>query len=505
MLTALPDRPAVRHLAATLRHGVRRFPPGGAGHCRAASWRCRPRRRRRRRSGCVHRARLRPAEHRRRAAHGRDGPGHRLLRRRRRAGLHDLQGAAVRGRARRRVAASGRRDCSPSRISGSTTHPASTGAHRSARCSPTCARAGWRRAAARSPSSSRARASSRSTRPTRRKVQEVLLALRIEQQYTEGRDPRAVPEQDVLRRRPLRRRGRARWATSASRRASSPCAEAALLAGLVKSPSTWAPTVNLERAVARRNVVLAGDARRRRHRRAPRFEARQGQAVTLQRCAAQRRAVRPYFKEQVRLELVERFGWERVYQSGLRVYTTIDVEMQKAAEAAVAKSLDDLERAGASAALKARKRADRRPTTRRCRPRSSPSTRAPGTCGRWSAAAASTRATSTAPCRRKRQPGSAFKPFVYAAALEAGYTPATLIDRPRRADRHAAGRVDARRRALDGATELTMRAALRTSSNRAAVRMLEMVGVPDGGRLRQASSGSATCRRCRRSRSAPAR
>ena len=35
---------------------------------------------------------------------------------------------------------------------------------------------------------------------------------------------------------------------------------------------------------------------------------------------------------------------------------------------------------------------------------------------------------STARCRRKRQPGSAFKPFVYAAALEAGYTPATVID-----------------------------------------------------------------------------
>ncbi len=31
-----------------------------------------------------------------------------------------------------------------------------------------------------------------------------------------------------------------------------------------------------------------------------------------------------YFKEQVRRELVERFGWQRVYQGGLRVYTTLD-------------------------------------------------------------------------------------------------------------------------------------------------------------------------------------
>ncbi|HUU36014.1 MAG TPA: penicillin-binding transpeptidase domain-containing protein [Vicinamibacterales bacterium] len=76
----------------------------------------------------------------------------------------------------------------------------------------------------------------------------------------------------------------------------------------------------------------------------------------------------------------------------------------------------------------------------------------------------------------KRQPGSAFKPFVYAAALESGYTTATLIDR-----------LDEPIDTLQGAwvpedghsdaPELTMRTALKTSSNRAAVRMLEMVGV----------------------------
>ena len=77
----------------------------------------------------------------------------------------------------------------------------------------------------------------------------------------------------------------------------------------------------------------------------------------------------------------------------------------------------------------------------------------------------------------RRQPGSAFKPFVYAAALEAGYTPASLIgdlDQPLALptgawtpdDEHA------------GEGDLTMRAALTTSSNRAAVRMIEDIGVP---------------------------
>src|SRR5262245_59550421 len=76
----------------------------------------------------------------------------------------------------------------------------------------------------------------------------------------------------------------------------------------------------------------------------------------------------------------------------------------------------------------------------------------------------------------KRQPGSAFKPFVYAAALESGYSPASIIDRlddpisigsaswtPE--DEHSEG------------AEMTMRTALRTSSNRAAVRMLQEIGI----------------------------
>jgi penicillin-binding protein 1A len=48
-------------------------------------------------------------------------------------------------------------------------------------------------------------------------------------------------------------------------------------------------------------------------------------------------------KKEVRKQLVQRFGWERVYQGGLKVYTTIDLDMQKAAEAEVAKSLAEIE------------------------------------------------------------------------------------------------------------------------------------------------------------------
>src|SRR6185436_19265816 len=114
--------------------------------------------------------------------------------------------------------------------------------------------------------------------------------------------------------------------------------EAATLAGLVKSPSAYAPTVSMERAAARRNVVLQAM-----------YETGAISTAEWQNARATKivlhdglRAGEPhgqYFKEQVRRELVDRFGWQRVYQGGLRVFTTIDMPTQWAAEAAVAESL----------------------------------------------------------------------------------------------------------------------------------------------------------------------
>ena len=50
-----------------------------------------------------------------------------------------------------------------------------------------------------------------------------------------------------------------------------------------------------------------------------------------------------YFKEQVRRELVERFGWPRLAQGGLRVYTTLDTTLQQAAEKIVETGLSNIE------------------------------------------------------------------------------------------------------------------------------------------------------------------
>jgi penicillin-binding protein 1A len=249
--------------------------------------------------------------------------------------------------------------------------------------------------------------------------------------------------------------------------------EAALLAGLVKSPSTYAPTVDMERAMARRKIVL--DAMRdmgaidlAAH------EEALNEPVRLNDTLRKEEAYGQHFKEEVRKQLVERYGWERVYQGGMKVFTTIDLELQKAAEQEVARGLEEIERRqlrssrtdaasrGADDVLQAALVA-MDPKTGEVRAMVG---------GRDFQTSKFNRAT-----QAYRQPGSAFKPFVYATAIERGFSPATVLtnlDEPTATvdgdwvpeDDHSRG------------SSMTMRTALRTSSNRAAVRMIKEVGIP---------------------------
>src|SRR5204863_5615535 len=118
--------------------------------------------------------------------------------------------------------------------------------------------------------------------------------------------------------------------------------EAALLAGLVKSPSSYAPTVSLSRAIARRNVVLQAMLDERTIDHTAWQDARHSH-VALHDNLRSEEPHGQYFKEQLRRELVDRFGWQGVYQGGLRVYSTIDIEMQQQAEAALAQGLRTLD------------------------------------------------------------------------------------------------------------------------------------------------------------------
>jgi penicillin-binding protein 1A len=260
--------------------------------------------------------------------------------------------------------------------------------------------------------------------------------------------------------------------------------EAALLAGLVKSPSSYAPTVSLARATARRNVVLQAMVDTGAIDRATWRDARHSKVVLHDNL----RADEPhgqYFKEQVRRELVDRFGWQRVYQGGLRVFSTIDMAMQTAAESAVSqslKTLDEKRRAIAQKRLAARRARGEAvaPVTTPDEPLQAALVALDPQTGHVRAMVGG-RSFEDSRFNRavqaKRQPGSAFKPFVYAAALEAGYTPATVIDHldePIATFQGAWTPEDGH----SSATSLSLRTALRMSSNRAAVRLLQEVGIP---------------------------
>ena len=186
-------------------------------------------------------------------------------------------------------------------------------------------------------------------------------------------------------------------------------AEAALIAGLVKSPSTYAPTVNVNRALARRGIVLAA-MRESGAIDAPTYRSALRAPLRLNDALRREEAYGRYFKEEVRKQLVDLFGWDAVYRSGLRVETTLDLDMQRNAEAEVARAIADIER-----------RQHQRPSRE--------ATDAPLQAAlvaidphTGDVRALVGGATSPSPFNRatqsRRQPGSAFKPIVYAAALE---------------------------------------------------------------------------------------
>lgn len=118
--------------------------------------------------------------------------------------------------------------------------------------------------------------------------------------------------------------------------------EAALLAGLPKGPVAYSPLINPEKALRRRNLVLS--------------EMESDGVITHQQAEQARQAplglhvsqpqmsVAPWFQEEVRRELEKKFGVEQVHEAGLRVDTTLDLDLQKTANKALADGLAAYER-----------------------------------------------------------------------------------------------------------------------------------------------------------------
>ncbi|PYQ22747.1 MAG: penicillin-binding protein [Acidobacteria bacterium] len=119
-------------------------------------------------------------------------------------------------------------------------------------------------------------------------------------------------------------------------------AEAALLAGLPQNPTRLSPVDFAERALQRRNHVLD--------------RMTEEKYVTPEEAAAAKQlplglhvrreppSIAPHFLEEVRKYLEKEYGSQRIYQGGLRVYTTLDPVMQRAAVQALRKGLRSMDR-----------------------------------------------------------------------------------------------------------------------------------------------------------------
>jgi 1A family penicillin-binding protein len=231
-------------------------------------------------------------------------------------------------------------------------------------------------------------------------------------------------------------------------------AESALIAGLARAPAALSPWSNLDEARARSHVVLA---RMRDERFISDDEYRAALKAPL--------SVRPfrsdsdprhgYAKAYLRQRFRDEFGGD--HPPDWRVQTTFVAELQDAAEAAVQKGLRATGKPALQAALVA------------IDPATGNLLAIVG--GRDYSQSAFNRAS-----RSRRQPGSAFKPFVFAAALERGMSPVSVLTGLNQIAPQGPDEWTPRNATDDAPDELTLRAALLESNNRAATLLQQQVG-----------------------------
>lgn len=119
-------------------------------------------------------------------------------------------------------------------------------------------------------------------------------------------------------------------------------AQSAMIAGLPKAPSKYNPISNPERALIRRNYIL-GRMRILKYIDEEEFQLALNEPITAELHRTKTIAEAQYVSEQVRAQLFEQYG-EEVYKAGLKVYTTIDGELQAVANQSLRRALLDYNR-----------------------------------------------------------------------------------------------------------------------------------------------------------------
>jgi len=174
-----------------------------------------------------------------------------------------------------------------------------------------------------------------------RKVQEAMLAIQIERRFTKPQIFTLYANQIALG------HGVFGFEAASEFYFSKPAKqltlpEATLLAGLPKGPSYYSPINHPDRAQRRRNLVINAMVEDGKITAAQANDARSA-PLTL-RLAHDPNSLAPYFVEEIRRYLEGKFGTDQVHEGGLKVYTSLDVELQKAANQAILDGLAAYER-----------------------------------------------------------------------------------------------------------------------------------------------------------------
>lgn len=230
-------------------------------------------------------------------------------------------------------------------------------------------------------------------------------------------------------------------------------AECALLAGVPKNPGRYNPLGKAASVTQRRDVVL------KRMVELNIISPRQKQGLRTQRVSFMRPGQAPQYLAHIRAKLMERYGAEVMEQGCLEVTAALDLNLQKQAEQALAEGVKRISPSlqGALVCLD---------------PATGDVLAAVG--GANTGKGAYNRAFSA-----KRQPGSAIKPLIYAAALEKGITAGSIWnDTPVAYDRGNNETWKPLNYGRERYGDISLRRALAYSNNVVTVKVLEAIGVP---------------------------
>ncbi len=236
--------------------------------------------------------------------------------------------------------------------------------------------------------------------------------------------------------------------------------ESALLAGILPAPEIYNPYRSLERAKLRRDMVLKKLYDKGYINEKEFNKAYNSPIKVIPKKNSSYSA--PYFLDYVIKELIERFGKDTVYRGGLKVYTTIDLNLQKLAEDSLRKII---QKYGKDYNISQVALVSIETST--------------GYIKAWVGGLDYSKSQFDRVSQAMRQPGSSFKPFVYLTALQRGFKPSDLIEekeisykfnnkiwKPKNYDEKLHGTV-------------SLEDALKYSYNIATIILLEEIGVGD--------------------------